>query len=146
MTKRLLAPALFLLLLGSCKKYEDGPSVSLYSKKSRVANNWMVDQYFLNGVDRTFDYRTIVQREALEFFKSGSWQYSEVSNWEWTKSYDTGRWNLLNSKENLEMISNDPSVRYRIMKILRLKTDELWLEEQVSPDSLVEIHYVPKIE
>jgi hypothetical protein len=138
--------AIITILSPSCNKYEDGPSFSLNSKKSRVANKWMVESYFLNGVDKTFEYRTIVTREMLEFFKSGNWQYSEVSNWSWAKAYDTGKWNLINSKENLEMISDDPLVKYKLCRILRLKSKELWLEQQVSDDSLVEIHYVPLTE
>ena len=39
------------LLLAGCK-YEDGPAISLRSKKARAANTWQIDKAFENGVDR----------------------------------------------------------------------------------------------
>ena len=54
---------LFLILICfvtfSCKKYEDGPTVSLRTKKARVVNKWKVDSYYINGVDKTTDYRAL---------------------------------------------------------------------------------------
>lgn len=139
---------MILLVLGffSCTKYEDGPSLSLVSKKKRVANSWRIDQYLLNDVDRTYDYRTIVTRENYTFFTGGSWQYTEASTWSWAKAYDTGHWNLISNKEHLEMISDDPHVPYREFQVLRLTSDEMWLKRTAAPDSIVELHLVTDTE
>ena len=133
-------------LISSCKKYEDGPSFSLNSKRTRLANKWKVETFFINGNDKTDFYRTLVLKETLEIFKSGTWQYSETSNWTWAKPYDTGKWNFIDHKEDVEMISDDPSIPYKLFRILKLKSTELWLERTVTPDSIIEFHYVPQLD
>lgn len=128
----------------SCKKYEDGPAFSLMSKKARLSNIWKVDTYYLNGQDKTTEYRLLVVREKLVIYQSGNFDYSELSNWTWAVPNYTGKWIFVNNKEDLEMISDNPAVKTKTLKIVRLKNKQLWLQEQVSPDSLVEYHYLPE--
>jgi hypothetical protein len=144
MLKKLLILTSILLAFASCNKYEDGPSVSLLSKKSRLANKWKLETYYLNGQDKTVDYRGLVQSETLEFFKSGSWQYNEVSNWTWAPGYLHGTWTFQDKKESIEMVDDRAGVPSKTWTILRLKSKELWMERQQSADSLVEMHYVPQ--
>ncbi len=41
----------------SCeKKYEDGPTVSVLSRKERVANDWKIQKAIENGTDISEDY------------------------------------------------------------------------------------------
>ena len=47
----------------SCKKYEEGPAFSLMSKKARLSNIWQVNQYLLNGEDKTEAYRQLIRSE-----------------------------------------------------------------------------------
>jgi hypothetical protein len=143
--KRLLF-LLPLVLIFSCKKYEDGPALSLLSKKSRVANKWRVDKYYLNGNDMTVNYRSIITKETFQFFKGGSWQYTEASNWIMTIPYDHGTWSFANDKEDIEVVSDLSGMPVKTYHILRLKSKEMWLERQVTPDSLVEMHYIPQTE
>ena len=59
---------LFLILcisIVSCKKYEDGPAISLMSKKARIANIWKVDVYYLNGKDITTCRYSVVMLGGL---------------------------------------------------------------------------------
>lgn len=128
----------------SCKKYEDGPAFSLMSKKARLSNIWKVDTYYLNGVDKTTQYRQKVTREKLVIYQSGNFEFSELSSWIWSVPYTTGVWKFINDKEGLEMTSDNSTVKTKTYKILRLKNKQLWLEEQVSSDSLVEYHYLPE--
>lgn len=130
------------VFFASCKKYEDGPAFSLMSKKARLANIWKVDTYYLNGLDRTVQYRSVVSRDKLVIFQSGEFDYSEISNWLWGASY-SGKWAFQNDKEELLLTPKDSPVKPRTLRILRLKNKSLWLEERVSPDSLVEYHYLP---
>lgn len=127
----------------SCKKYEDGPAFSLMSKKARVSNIWKVDTYYLNGVDKTTEYRQLITREKLVIYQSGNFEYSELSNWIWAVPNYTGTWKFVNNKSDLEMTPDNIAVKTKTCKILRLKNKQLWLQEQVSPDSLVEYHYLP---
>ncbi len=130
------------ILLASCKKYEDGPAFSLMSKKARLANIWTVDTYYLNGLDKTQQYRNIVTRDKLIIFQSGAFEYSEVSSWLWGMNYN-GKWNFENDKEELLLTPENSPVKPRTLKILRLKNKSIWLEERISPDSLVEYHFLP---
>lgn len=130
------------ILLVSCKKYEDGPAISLMSKKARLAGIWQVDTYYLNGLDRTVQYRNVVSRDKLVIFQSGEFDYSEISSWLWGANY-AGKWEFQENKEQLLLTPKDSPVKPRTLRILRLKNKSLWLEERVSPDSLVEFHYLP---
>ena len=116
------------------------------SKKARLSNIWKVDTYFLNGVDKTTQYRQLVIREKLIIFQSGEFEYSEVSNWIWAFPEFTGKWKFVSDKEELEMTPDNSAIPTKTYRILRLKNKSLWLEERVSPDSLVEYHYLPHTE
>ena len=138
---------LFLILcisITSCKKYEDGPAISLMSKKARIANIWTVDTYYLNGKDMTTEYRQLISRDKLVIFQSGNFEYSELSTWSWAVPNYTGKWKFIDDKESVEMTPDNPAVKTKTLKILRLKNKQLWLKEQVTPDSLVEYHYLPE--
>ena len=51
-----LAMAAFLALsVQSCGKYEEGPGLSLRSKKARVAGTWKLSKSSTNGVDDALD-------------------------------------------------------------------------------------------
>jgi hypothetical protein len=41
------------ILLVACKKYEEGPTLSLRSKTARVAGNWTLESYTVDGQDQT---------------------------------------------------------------------------------------------
>jgi hypothetical protein len=131
------------VLLASCKKYEDGPGFSLMTKKARLANIWQVNKYILNGEDKTDSYRTLISREKLVIYQSGKFDYSEVSTWVWAAPEYSGTWKFIDKKESVELHPGMSSVPVQTYHILKLKKDELWMERQVSPDSLAEYHYIP---
>ena len=55
--KLLVSIALLIVVsVTSCKKYPDGPLLSLRSKTEWVANNWKVGQALEGGKDVTSDY------------------------------------------------------------------------------------------
>ena len=132
--------------IASCKKYENGPAISLMSKKARLANIWKVDTYILNGEDKTEEYRSLVTREKLVIFQSGEFEYSEVSSWIWATPQYTGKWEFTNDKEELLMTPYNTGIKPKTCKILRLKNKSLWLQERVSDDSLLEYHYLTHTE
>ncbi|CAN5518285.1 hypothetical protein BH10BAC1_BH10BAC1_12610 [soil metagenome] len=134
----------FLISFASCKKYEDGPAFSLMSKKARISNLWKVDTYYLNGQDKTTQYRQLITREKLVIYESGNFEYSELSSWLWGIPNYTGTWKFVNDKEDFEMASDNPQAGTKTYKILRLKNRQLWLQERISSDSLVEYHYLPE--
>jgi hypothetical protein len=131
------------VLLSACKKYEDGPAFSLMTKKARLANIWQVDKYLLNGEDKTDAYRALISREKLVIYQSGKFDYSEVSTWVWAAPEYSGTWDFIDKKESVELKPDPASMQTQTYHILKLKKDELWMERQVSPDSLAEYHYIP---
>lgn len=113
----LLSLFAILFLATACEKYEEGPSLSLRSKKARVANEWKITYAYdyKDNVDVTSDYTG----ETWEFSKDG--QFSEKENGEVDK---TGTWDFLNDKEEVAINFPADTKKY---KILRLKENEMWL-------------------
>jgi hypothetical protein len=48
---------LFIFAFFSCKKYEEGPYLSLYSKEHRVVGEWDIEYLGINGYDSTDYFR-----------------------------------------------------------------------------------------
>jgi hypothetical protein len=126
------------LTFTACKKYEDGPLISLASKKSRVVNVWKVEKIIDNGVDVTAQAATWIAGYSIEFKKDNSY----VSSFVGSSSVGTGIWAFDTKKENLIITGTGSSVA-DISKILRLKSKELWLKNTYGTD-VEEVHYVTK--
>jgi len=46
---------LFLIIFSSCKKYNEGPAISLRSKEKRLCQEWEMEKIELNGITDTDD-------------------------------------------------------------------------------------------
>lgn len=133
-TKALIVCFLFASFsLVSCSKYEEGPAISLRSKKERVANTWKIDKAYRNGEDVTEDY----DQYTLKLTKDGDASLAALfASGNLSFEYETdGTWKFENSKEvlNLDFEDDDADAKYQILK---LKEDELWLREQGGEDEL----------
>jgi hypothetical protein len=112
-----------IIALSGCK-YEDGPGLSLRSKKSRVAANWEFKKVLYNSFDETSDYLDY----TWEMEKDGD--FNVVSN----GSIDHGKWDFALDKEGLDFRSDDGSlVRYNIK---RLTAKDLWMESVIFGDTI----------
>lgn len=105
------------VLLAACSKYEEGPNLSLRSKKARVSNVWVVEYAYDLGdqVEVTADYTG----ESWQFTKDGV--FTEFEN---GTPDDAGTWEFLSDKEQLS-ISKPGDVE--IYTITRLKEKEMWI-------------------
>ena len=124
---------LALFVLPSCNKYEEGPAVSLRTKKERVSNEWQIENAYRNGEDVTDEY----DEYALRLRKDGDAELAALySSGDFTFEYETqGTWSFEDKKEELNMdFENDEADRR--YQILRLKEDELWLREIGGEDEL----------
>lgn len=134
MTKNITVLAVFLLFCTiSCKKYEEGPLISLRSKKSRIANKWKVANLFKNGVDSTKYYAA--EGTWIELGKDGdavimliqsNGIVSDTTNSE-------GRWELHEKNTVIALILTDlltNEVDTNFWWITRLKEKEFWFEEK----------------
>ncbi len=113
------------ILLSSCKKYEDGPLVSIRSKTDRLSNFWMVDSYTVDGEDSTNKYIDFTWR----FGKDQSFDFFGTLNGaRWAR---TGIWEFTGNHAFIGMmnLASDSLYEFEIMK---LKERKLWFS-QVDP-------------
>jgi hypothetical protein len=126
--KQLLGLSLITIaLMTGCKKYDDGPSFSLLSRKSRLANTWTPESCTYDGTDCTSG------------LLSGSWQQVFEKDGDYRFSFDgyseSGKW---------EFVSDDEQVRVTVgsdittITLLRLTSKELWYT--INDGALGELH------
>lgn len=139
MKKVLIAVSVIGLLSGtaltSCKKYEEGPSLSLRSRKARVANTWKIEQYLVNGSDQTSGINALLPNYTETYDKDGNYSFA------YTNNSGSGRWEFQNSDLEIKRngVSNQSS---ETLIILKLKEKEFWYKI-VSGNDVEEVHLVP---
>ncbi|UPT65292.1 MAG: hypothetical protein M0D57_12035 [Sphingobacteriales bacterium JAD_PAG50586_3] len=120
----------------SCKKYEEGPGLSLRSRKERVANTWEIEKVLVGGVEQTNP-----SSETVTFDKDG-----KVSSTFNGTTFE-GTWELTNDDEQIEVkITFNGISSTSSYKIIKLKEKEFWIrDENDANDSSddVETHYEP---
>ncbi len=122
----------------ACNKYEDGPKISLASKKSRVENTWKIGQALRNGEDVTSDY----DEYTLSLTKDGDAKLAALytlGNFSYETETD-GTWEFKEQKENLFLNFQDDDFD-NTYQILKLEKDDMWLREIGGED---ELHLVSK--
>lgn len=116
--------AVVLLPLVGCKKYSDGPGLSLVSREERVENTWIVAQATEDGQDKSssYDQYTIALTSDGDAILEADYFYFGVHYVVTTN----GTWSFENDNENIRFDYEDNSedVEYQI---LRLTSDQFWL-------------------
>lgn len=141
-TIRLVALVLLLAVVAvSCKKYPEGPSMSLRTKKSRVAGDWTIESVKYNNSDVTSVYVALVPGFKMTMTKDGA--YTVTTN---AGEQDTGTWKFDDKKENITSTSTknkNASGAYltSTSKILKLENDAMWVSETDSNGNITETHY-----
>ncbi|MBN2682325.1 MAG: hypothetical protein JXR58_07435 [Bacteroidales bacterium] len=125
-TKILLVLAVIAFVFASCSKYEEGPSISLKSKKSRLAKEWkLVSLYDANG-----DEQSVVPDWENNYTKGGDYStkvYGIEQNGTWEFDGD------VNLKITYELSGGGATFKsYENYEIIRLASDELWLKDNNS--------------
>lgn len=118
--------------LTSCKKYPDGPTISLRSRTERVANTWKMEQVMLNGSDVTSTFTNINYTETYD--KSGNYSYSS------TVGSGSGKWSFENKDTQIKRqgVSGQSTLD---LTILRLKEKSFWYKYADGNDNY-EFHLV----
>lgn len=118
-----IAAAVAVFNFQSCKKYEDGPVISLKTKKSRLTGEWELEDIKglnLGNVEIIFEFEKDGDFEMTYSYSYGtySYSYSYKGDWEW-----------VDNKEAVE-IDFRPNGDLSEWEILRLKNKELTLEDE----------------
>ncbi|MBI4931403.1 MAG: hypothetical protein HY841_11610 [Bacteroidetes bacterium] len=118
-----------------CKKYPDGPVMSLSSKKGRVANTWKFEKVF--EVASGAEYTPYYSDQYIEFKKEGTYI------WTYGLSSYVGTWVFASDNADIVLTRNGKSTSdaYHIRK---LKGKEFWFRDDVSPGFSVEFHLAPR--
>ncbi len=140
--KKLIPALLVFLIIASCNKYEDGPKLSLRTRKARIINTWKVEKYMVGDVDYTASFKTAYPDYTVVFDKSGSYTISATYNS--VVVSESGTWELSDSKSFLIRNETAPTVQTHSNEITRLKNDELNTKYYDSNGSLVEMQLVTK--
>ena len=133
-----------ILMLTSCSPYEEGPAISLRSRTERLCNEWRLTRLYINGTEQTLS--SFDQQTTLEFKDNGTINYSyAVMDSTAIVITGSGTWEFNN--DQTEVFT---TITYTLggtekdtFKILRLKEEELWFENNEDGD-VVETHYEPK--
>jgi hypothetical protein len=141
--KNLILLSFAALLVFSCKKYKDGPALSLSSKTSRLSGSWVLSKVIEDGVDKTGDYQTAYKNYNIIIEKSGTYS-SSYSAFGFYNVNESGNWAFISNKEG---VSFDPTSNNNgnwDLEIYRLTQKELWLYDNDFDGNKVEFHFVPK--
>jgi hypothetical protein len=121
-------------LVSSCK-YEEGPAISLCTKKARVANDWKYEKITVNGEDVT---ALVGSTTVITFDKDGSWK--QVTD---GVTDDEGTWEFSSSKDELIITHKDDPDLNATWTILKLKQKSMWVSYTEDTDKW-EAHFEPK--
>ena len=104
-------------VLTGCKKYPEGPALSLRSRAARLENTWKVVSVTLNGQDITSQFSAINYTETYD--KEGNYSYNSALD------SGSGKWEFQN--DDLEIRRSGVSGQSSMdLIILKLKSNEFW--------------------
>ncbi len=103
----------------SCGKYEDGPGISLRTKKARLVGDWDIVQI------GTQVYPSQGYSLEFEFEKNGNVKFTYSYGF-YSYSY-AGDWEFSSNKEELDLILGG---QVQTFQIKRLTNKEVWLEDE----------------
>jgi hypothetical protein len=121
-----LAMLAMFIIIGSGCKYEEGPALSLRTKKTRLVGEWRIDKLFEeNGTEI----------ELSQFQKSITIEFTTANKFIMRiqgDTYDQGMWDFSADKEKVLVFEDDSTNSSPVVEfqILRLKNKELWLKDE----------------
>ena len=127
----ILLAGLMMPTIQSCKKYPDGPTISLRSRTERVANTWKVDNYKIND----HDYTSFISGYTETYSKEGAYSYS------WGSLHGSGTWGFQNNDKEIRLNGTDSQSSHTLI-ILKLEEKSLWYYYMDGNDKN-ELHLIP---
>jgi len=115
----------------ACNKYEEGPMLSVLTKKARLTGDWKVEK----RISASGDVQLFQTNEVLKINKSGSFDVFVADS-----LTRFGTWAFAKEKEYVYFTYKKEGVdNIDEFKIIRLKNKELWMEDTEG----VQFNYVP---
>jgi hypothetical protein len=122
-----------------CDNYEDGPKISLRSKRERVINTWKAEYAYRDDVDATAWYKDW----TLDLREDGRLVITDLDE---NDSIVTqhGFWDFVNDEEELRFLYSVPAVDpdRKTVTILRLMEKQLWFRD-VTDTATWEFQLIP---
>lgn len=113
------------LFFSSCNKYEEGPKISLLTKKARLTGDWELNSYSLQNNVLIYTHKEEHSRIIIKKDGTG------IHNVFYTEITDEAKfnWNFSNKKENLTFeYLNTIHPIIQDYEIVKLTNKELWLK------------------
>jgi hypothetical protein len=117
--------------LQSCKKYENGPRISLRSRTQRVANIWKIENYTLDGKDLT----SLSSGYTQTFTSDNNYSFS------FGILGGTGKWVFQNDDKEIKIygINGQSS---SVLTILKLEEKSFWYKS-TDAGKITVMHLIP---
>ena len=111
----LIFAAMMIIGVQGCKKYPDGPMISLKSRTERIANNWKVDNCKVNGIEHTSFVSGLIESYTTD----GNYSF------QWGLYSGTGTWSFQNNDNEIRVIGIDYQTDVTLY-ILKLEEEQFW--------------------
>ena len=137
----LLTLFVIVITISSCRKYEEGPNVSLRTKKARVTNNWRIESASLNGVDVTLDPLWAKQKHYM--YRNGTYVLTLIDPVTLVASDLNGTWKLYDHDTKIALTTKNFSGNIdstNDFNILKLYNKQFWIRKT---DNSLELHFTP---
>ena len=109
------------LTITSCGKYEEGPGMSLRTKKARLTGEWDAKEY----VDADGTTVQDTDDDYVTFDKDGTYTYTSGS------TSQSGTWEFSSDKEKIKIGYTVGSTTFSTeTTIIRLTNTELWTKDE----------------
>ena len=129
------------LLTVGCDDYENGPKMSLRTKRERAINTWVAEYAYRDDVDASAWYKdwTLDMRDdgRIALIKTGEHFHRTVVT-------QNGFWDFVNDEAEIRFLYSVPAVDpdRKTVTILRLMENQLWFRD-VTDTATWEFHLIP---
>jgi hypothetical protein len=140
MKKLTIYLSLLLIIASACKKYEEGPAISLRSKEKRLCQTWNLEEKTKNG--EAIDISD--PKYKWEFHKDGNFTLYSMEQNNGTWETDESLWKWADNQETIAIEAINAHNYWIFYKIKKLKYKELILELTLEDGEVFEYTLKPE--
>lgn len=143
--KKLVYFAFILLVtattITSCRKYEEGPNISLRSKEERVANNWRIESAQLDGVDVSLE--PFYAKQKHYFYRNKTYTVTKINPQSLEFYNESGTWKFFDNNRKIAITVKNTTLNTEVTteyNIIKLYEKQFWIR---TLDNTLELHFIP---